>query len=404
MPTETVSPTTTFKGTIVRVQDAASEKAFFQLPEKIYAQDPKWIRPLMKDVKGIFDPHTNPFFKHGSLEKWILKDEKGETVGRVAAFIDEEKAYTYRQPTGGMGFFECVNNQEAAFMLFDTAKEWLEERKMGAMDGPINFGERSQFWGLMISEEDNFYTPYQHSYNPSYYQAFFEAYGFQVYFEQYFFRYYMAQRLPRQYPMLSERIVKNSPHTFTFENVSFKNREKYLNDFLTIYNEAWKTHDNFKEMAKEQIAAIFKAIEPIVDETAIWFAYADGEPAMFFLMIPEINEIFRLINTGKMRLIDKLRFAWLRYRGKSRRLVVLGFGIKPEYQKKGIEAVMMTQMQDFFTEQNRYDEVLGAWIGDFNPKMINMMKKVDAKVVRTSYTYRKLFDPEATFERCPILD
>ena len=59
----------------------------------------------------------------------------------VAAFINNKKAYNYEQPTGGIGFFECIDNEEAAFLLFDTAKKWLKDHAMKAMDGPINFGE-----------------------------------------------------------------------------------------------------------------------------------------------------------------------------------------------------------------------------------------------------------------------
>ncbi|MEL6133822.1 MAG: GNAT family N-acetyltransferase, partial [Bacteroidota bacterium] len=163
MSSQTVTPQT-HVGTIVRVDSPELEKAFYGLPEKIYAHDPDWIRPLIQDVKKVFDPKQNPFFEHGELDRWVLKSPTGEVIGRVAAFINERKAHTFRQPTGGMGFFECVEDQDAAFALFDTAKAWLEAHNMEAMDGPINFGERSQFWGLMI--ENDMDTPYQHCYNP----------------------------------------------------------------------------------------------------------------------------------------------------------------------------------------------------------------------------------------------
>jgi hypothetical protein len=79
-----------------------------------------------------------------------MTDEKGQFAGRVAAFINRKKAFTFQQPTGGMGFFECVNDKEAAQILFDACRTWLEERGMQAMDGPINFGENDNFWGMLV--------------------------------------------------------------------------------------------------------------------------------------------------------------------------------------------------------------------------------------------------------------
>ncbi len=111
-----------------------------------------------------------------------MTDDKGQLIGRVAAFINTKKAYNYDQPTGGMGFFECINNEKAAFLLFDTARDWLSANGMKAMDGPINFGENDSFWGLLA---DGFMPPsYGMNYNPPYYVAFFEKYGFKTLYEQ----------------------------------------------------------------------------------------------------------------------------------------------------------------------------------------------------------------------------
>ena len=50
-----------------------------------------------------------------------------------------------------MGFFECINDESVAFAMFDKCKAWLQERGMEAMDGPINFGERDRWWGLVVA-------------------------------------------------------------------------------------------------------------------------------------------------------------------------------------------------------------------------------------------------------------
>ncbi len=58
---------------------------------------------------------------------------------RIAVFIDRNLAWSYDQPTGGIGFFECINDKKAAFLLFDTAKEWLVTKRHGSHGWPDQF-------------------------------------------------------------------------------------------------------------------------------------------------------------------------------------------------------------------------------------------------------------------------
>ena len=155
---------------ILEVKDKISRKQFLEVVEDIYQNDDAYVRPLDGMIEEIFDPSQNIFFTHGSATRFILINEN-RVIGRVAAFINEKKAFGFEQPTGGLGFFECIDNKEAAFKLFDTAKEWLKERGMEAMDGPINFGENDNFWGLLI---DGFTQPgFGMQYNPPYYKKVF---------------------------------------------------------------------------------------------------------------------------------------------------------------------------------------------------------------------------------------
>ena len=114
---------------LIEVNNKNTQKDFLEVARIIYKDDPVWVCPLDIEIDNIFNPKENTFYTHGEACRWILKNDNGELIGRVAAFINEKKAFTFDQPTGGMGFFECINDKKAAFMLFDKAKAWLEERK-----------------------------------------------------------------------------------------------------------------------------------------------------------------------------------------------------------------------------------------------------------------------------------
>ncbi len=111
------------------------------------------------------------------------RDADGKTIGRIAAFLDRQRSSADRRLTGGIGFFEVIENRDAAFMLFDTGKKWLTSHGMEAMDGPVNFGENDNNWGLLVEGfmQQGFGMPY----HKKYYRKFFEDYGFRNYYEQY---------------------------------------------------------------------------------------------------------------------------------------------------------------------------------------------------------------------------
>ncbi|MGM0377055.1 MAG: GNAT family N-acetyltransferase, partial [Bacteroidota bacterium] len=167
---------------IAEVKTKKQRRQFLDVVDTVYKGDENYVRPLDLSIEKIFDPATNDFFQHGEAVRFLLYDGKEKPIGRVAAYVNQKKAYGFAQPTGGMGFFECINDEKAAFKLFDAARDWLAERGMEAMDGPINFGENDTFWGLLVEgfTQPAFGVPY----NPPYYQKFFEDYGFVNYFEQ----------------------------------------------------------------------------------------------------------------------------------------------------------------------------------------------------------------------------
>lgn len=151
-------------------------KDFIRVHVELNKNNPAWIRPLDKDILEVFNPKKNKAFRHGEAIRWILKNSQGKLIGRIAAFVNKKyKNKGDDVPVGGIGFFDCINDQAAADMLFDVAKHWLMQKGMQAMDGPINFGERDRWWGLIV---EGFQSPlYCMNYNPSYYQQLFETYG-----------------------------------------------------------------------------------------------------------------------------------------------------------------------------------------------------------------------------------
>jgi hypothetical protein len=370
---------------IKEIKSKTDKRSFSDVARIIYKNDSNWVCPLDNDTEAVFDPAKNNFHKHGKATRWILMDEAGNIIGRIAAFINDKKAYNYEQPTGGCGFFECIHDQQAAFLLFDTAKQWLQENGMEAMDGPINFGENDNFWGLLV---EGFTQPsYGMNYNHPYYNAFFKAYGFETLYEQ------ITNHLDVHKPF-SDRFTKIANWVIQKPGYSFKHLkasqiEHFASDFMEIYNDAWQDFENFVPITHETIIKSFNQMKAIMDEKLIWFAYINNEPASFIVILPDANQMIKPLN-GKLTLWGKLSFLYRKWRGVSRMRAIV-MGTKQQYQKHGLESALFIKLKEYVLPLKQYDELELSWVGDFNEKMIAIHAAVGATFGKRHLTMRYKF-------------
>ena len=392
------------KYSLKEVTTSRDEREWLDLPKRIYKEYPQWICPLDDDIRKVFDKSRNELFTDGEAIRWVALDRSGNAVGRIAAFYDKEHAYSYEQPTGGCGFFEAIDDQELADTLFDAAREWLKARGMEAMDGPVNFGSRDSWWGLLV-EGYEFEPLYGNPYNPPYYKTLFENYGFQNYFNQnsYVWRVY-EDNLSEIALEKAHRLLSNP--SYHIERIDMSNLEGEAENFRQIYNKAWSLFTGVKPMEREEAQTMLQKIKPIIDPNLIYFAYHEQEPIGFFIMVPDLNSIIGRFR-GKFGIINQLRLLWnLKVSRSCDRVFGIIFGITPDYHGKGVESAIMTHILETYIRsgRNRYKSFEFAWIGDFNPVMNRMIERyVCAKRHKMHTTYRYLFDRTKEFTRCPKL-
>ncbi len=383
---------------VIEVTEISTIKAFHDVARDIYKGDQNWVQPLESLEDSTFDPKKNAFFNHGNGTRWILRNDDGKVIGRIGAFFNSNKAYDFKQPTGGCGFFECINDQQAANLLFDTARDWLKSQGMEAMDGPINFGENLINWGLLAEGfvQQGFGMPY----NKEYYLQLFENYGFKVYFEQFSYHLNHKEPFPERFWKIAEWVAKKP--NFRFEHVRFDKIEKYIQDFVKIYEQAWARHDNHKPVDLDDIRGMMKIARLIADEEFIWFAYYNDEPVLLFGMIPDWNQILKKLN-GKSNLWSLLKFMWYKKIRTITRARILLMGVVPKFQGTGLESAVFWHMDKVMQRKLWINEVELSWVGDFNPKMMAIYKSVGGVHAKTHYTMRYLFDRSLPFERAPML-
>jgi hypothetical protein len=351
-------------------------------------------------VEETFNRSKNSFFSHGEAIRWILLDGN-EPIGRIAAFIDYDKAYVFEQPTGNIGFFECINDKEAASILFDSAKKWLEKQGMEAMDGPANMGENYMNHGLLAMGfmPQGFGMPY----NPPYYFELFQSYGFKIYYEQYCYHLDYKKTFPERFWKIAQWVAQKPQ--YSFKHFNWKDIDRFVDDFAKIYDGAWGKHEHYKPLDKAELKNFINDSKMLLDPEFVWFAYANDEPIALFVMLPDFNQALRYIKNGKLNLMNIIKLRNFIKKKKFTRTRIIIMGVVEKYQKSGIESAIFWNLdKKIMPKRPNYTEIELSWAGDFNPKVIALYKSTGAEHAKTHYQMRYLFDREKPFKRAKTIE
>ncbi len=397
---------------LIEVNNKKLSDEFIKVNVELNRNNPSYIRPLDKDINAVFNPEKNKAHRFGKTKRWILKDEDGNLAGRIAAFVNSKyKSPGDDVPVGGIGFFDCINDQNAADMLFDVAKHWLMQQGMEAMDGPINFGERDRWWGLVV--KGNEIPPmYGMNFNPPYYQQLFENYGFRNFFNQVCFALKVKERIQEKFFERHAECAKDP--NFRAVHIRKNHMEEFVKDFVKVYNKAWAGHGGLKQLEEKVALKMFQTMKPVLDERINWNVYYKDEPVGTWINLTDLNQWFKYLN-GKFGFWHKLKFLWIKSTKKNKKFTGLIFGVVPEFQGKGVDSYMIVEgakvVQGVYIENGIYkngtpiyEDYEMQWVGEFNPKMINIAESLGTYRSRILTTYRYLFDRTKEFKPHPLLN
>jgi len=370
-------------------------RIFYDVARHLYRGDPHWIAPLDREVEAVFDPAKNACFKDGEAVRWVLKDASGGWMGRVAVFIDYKKSRQAAVPAGGVGFFECIDSQEAANLLFETARTWLAERGMKAMDGSINFGENFSYWGVLV--EGFMPQGYGMPYNPPYYRTLFETYGFRDYFQQFSYHLDLSKPLPPRQVKFAEYFGRKGG--FAFRPFRKNETAKFIRDMVEVLNTTWADYmADYQPVTEPDLEHVLRAAKPILEEDFIWFAYKNERPIGVVVAFPDVNQLFAHFD-GRLNPWKILKLLFLKKTKTITRNRLLLAGVVPEYQNSGVIAPLFLKFYEAVRRRPHYTEIELSWVGDYNPRMRKVYEQIGAVPMKKHITYRFMIDPSVPFQR-----
>lgn len=366
---------------IREVRNKLDLRKFTLLPWKIYKKDPHWVAPVISERLRFFSPNRNPFFKHAEV-KYFLAEKNSKVVGRIAGIINQAHNQYHQDKVGFFGHFECIDDYEVALELFDAAKEFLKSKGMEYMRGPANFSSNDDMGFLA----EGFDSPpvLMMPYNPPYYLEFAERYAMNKAKDLYALYMHKESLPPERMNAIAERIKKNEK--ITIRKIDIKNLQKEIALIKEIYNSAWSKNWGFVPMTEEEIDFLADDLKKILDPDIAYLAFVEDKPAGFSLSLPNINPVLQKLK-GSILPLGWLKYLWYT---KVNNLVdglrVITLGVKPEYQKKGIDVVFYVETFQKGTGKG-YDWGEFSWILEDNYLIIKPLEAMGARIYKVYRMY-----------------
>ncbi len=367
---------------VTYVSTKEEKKRFVEFIYPFYKDAEPWVPPLRMDQKKLINPKKNPFFNNAEMAMFMAEKD-GKDVGRIAAIVDHRFNKYHGSKTGHFGFFECINHQHTADLLFRVASDWLKDKGMTEVIGPASPSMMDTI-GVLIQGFDK--EPYvMMPYNFPYYDQLIKNAGFSKEMDMYA---YIVDQSTVSVDRMERAmdIVKRRMPDLNIRPVNLGKMKDEIQIVRNIYNKAWKDNWGFIPLTKEEFAAAGKDLKMIIDPDYAHVAEIKGKPVAFSIGIPNINEILKDMN-GKLFPFGFLKLLFKKKKVRGLRTALMG--VLPEYQGKGIDALLhQRSIQNGLDDGIKQESEL-SWILETNTEMIRVAEKIGGTLDKTYRMYSK---------------
>jgi GNAT superfamily N-acetyltransferase len=374
----------------IRSMKTPSEReAFIAFAWRVYQDNPYWVPPLISERQHFLDPEKNPFFDHAAAE-YFMAFRDGEPVGTIAAFTNSGYNEFQNVNVGFFGFFEALQDREAAHALLQEAAEWARKAGHDALMGPAQFSTNDESFLLI----DGFDDPPRAlmTYNPRYYQDFIESAGFPKVMDVWAYSISIPefiQTMPEKLERVVEKVRKKG--RFHVRPIRMKEFDLEVKRFKHVYNNSWERNWGFVPMTDAEIDQLAASLKPIIDPDLVLMVEVDGEVVGSSLSIPDLNQpllhAYPRPSVPEPLTMLKLLWHW-KVRKRVEWLRVVALGVLPEYRAKGVDAMMYLETAKRAAPKG-YKWAEMSWILENNVMMNRSIQMLGGEVYKTYRMYEK---------------
>lgn len=372
---------------IYLVSDASERKEFLNFPYRLYQEQPLWIPPLMMEQKKLIDTAKNPFYETADLAMFVAT-RNGKTAGRIAAI--HNKVYNEHHGTniGFFGFFDCIDDQRVCDLLVKAVGDWFSERGIHEVLGPTSPGMMDVIGVLIEGFEHE--PGLLMSYNFPYYESLLKNAGMDKAMDLFAYR-VNKQTVTLDRMARAADIVRSRIPNLTIREVNLKDFDHEVAIIRHIFNRAWAKNWGFVPLSESQFKYLAKDLKTIIDTDFAHVAEVEGIPVAFSVALPDLNQALKHIN-GKLLPFGILKLLY--YARKIHQIRTALMGVIPEFQGKGIDALLHKQTIENGLAKG-FDSAELSWILESNVDMIRVAERIGASVEKRYRMYTKTYgEPE----------
>ena len=326
--------------TIRQIQTKREFHQFLTFPWKIYKDDPIWVPPVLADRKKAVDPERGVFFQRGTAEFWGAY-RGTELVGTICTAIDFKANQNVNKKDCVFGFFECINDRDVAFALFDHAKAWAIAHGQDSLYGPFNL-DYEDGYGILIEGRDK-PPALLCGHTTDYYQGFVEDYGFKpgrgdnLAYERCF-----DVDIDQLNKLHDFAEVVRKRKNYVVRHADFENWTEEVDHVFVLINQALKHLFGHVPWQREALHELMAPFKMLADPELILFVEAEGKPIGFFPALPNFNEA--LIHANGLRYPWNYAQAWWHSRKQPKCATIKSVLVLPEYWGSGVAILMFSEM------------------------------------------------------------
>ncbi|MDE3743362.1 GTP cyclohydrolase [Maribacter polysaccharolyticus] len=368
--------------TLKEATTKAELKKFVKFPFSIYGDSPYWIPPIINDELASFDKTKNPAFKNADARFFLaLKNDK--IVGRIAAIVNWIEINEQKVKKMRFGWFDFIDDPEVSETLLKKVEEIGKEHQLDYMEGPVGFSNLDKVGVLVegFDEIGSMVTWYNHPYYPGHY----ERLGFVTEKEYVENRFPFSNAHPKFYDKVGD-LVKRRYGVKALSYTKTKDVMAMADTMFDLFNETYASLSSFVPITDVQKAYFKKKYISFINPEYIKFVLdKDDKLIAFGIVMPSFSKALQKAN-GK--LFPFGIFHMLRAKKYSKDVLFYLIGVHPEYQNKGVTAVMFQEYYKTMSSKNIENCIRTPELAD-NIAIKQIWKHFNPEIYKRRRTYRK---------------
>ncbi len=363
----------------------AQREMFLDVPFKVYKNYPNWVPPIRSSIAKQLAFNENPFLEYGEFQQFIaVSQTNSEPLGRIVAIINRRLIETEGKNIGIFGYFECVEDFEVANSLLETASDWLRDKGMNFVRGPINLSTHNSCLFLVdkFDEPPIMMTPY----NPPYYPKFMEKAGYYKGNDAYAYDFPLDISLDPKFEK-GYKIACKSGINFRPLRTKGEGFEQDCRSLYELFNKAFANNYSATPRSEEEFMDEAKELQSLVDPDVFPIAEDNGKMIGCWMGLPDYNIALKHVN-GKLNWLGILKFLWYRRQIDQGRVIVIAS--LPEYRRKMVPlGLIYLGMQGGIQKGKPYKRAELSFVWEDNSASRKLVEAAGGKIYKTYRIYEK---------------